>query len=244
MAKETQPHHPDPQELLDIADKVRTGEYFQESQAMYDLMVHDPMAERYFYIVLTGIAVFVLLIALVAMQGLHPLKTEVPFTVASNNLADDVPRIRSLLAEKGEDPGEALLRFLVRNYVQAYEEYDINTFDRNIGTVKSQSAPEVFGEYQRLIDPKNPDSPLTLYQRHSIRSIRILSSTPYIEDDPTVEVVFEATVASKSDAKKTRWQADVTFTYGGLVLDEENGGVKPIEFSVTGYRTRRLQDVE
>jgi type IV secretory pathway component VirB8 len=49
---------------------------------------------------------------------------------------------------------------------------------------------------------------------------------------------------SKNEIKKTRWQSDVTFSYNGLALDEETGKVRPIEFQVTGYRTKRLQDTQ
>jgi len=233
-----------PEEYLEIADKVRTGEYFREARAMYDVQVHDPMAERYFFALITSIAILTFVITFFAMQSLYPLKTDIPFAVKAGDLANDVPRIKSLLDYKGEDPSQALLRFLVRNYVNSYESYDIEIFERNANGIKSSSTEEVFNDYQRLMDPRNPESPITLYQRHSKREINIISSSIPDAAEPLMEVVYEAIVTSKNEIKKTRWQADVNFTYNGLALDEETGKVIPVELKITGYRTKRLQDIQ
>jgi type IV secretion system protein VirB8 len=151
-----------------------------------------------------------------------------------------------LLSYKGQDPAEGLLQFLLKNYVVTYEEYNIETFDRNINGIKKQSSDAVTAEFQRLIDPNNPDSPLTLYQRHSQRSIAVLSvrSDSEMRERKEAEVVFEATVTSRTEIKNTRWLADITFDFNGLELDEETGKVKPFAFQVTSYRTKRLQDIE
>jgi len=237
------PEH-DPEEYLETAEKVRTGEYFRESRSIYDLMMHDPMAERYVYIVITSIAVLVFLIAFIAMRALYPLEIPVPFAVNSNDLVEDVPRMKSLLAHKGENPSEALLRFLVQNYVTTREGYDVDTFERDVNGVRSQSTKDVMDRYQELIDPNNPDSPLTLYQRHSKRKIEVTSYRHLEDEEGAAEVEYEATVMSKTDAKKTRWQANISFKYSGIALDDETGKVTPMEFIVTDYRTKRLQDVK
>ncbi|MFW0776838.1 MAG: VirB8/TrbF family protein [Rickettsiales bacterium] len=237
-------HTPPPEEdHQQIADKVRTGEYFREAQGMYDLQAHDPMAERFLYVIITSLSVVILLIAFFAMRALYPLQTDIPFAVNSNDIVDELPRIKSLLEYKGEDSSKALLRFLVHNYTKAYEEYNINTFDRDIGTIKSQSSADVFKEYQSYINPRNPESPLALYQRHSKREINVLSSELFDGDEPSMEVIFEAVVTSKTDIKRTRWQANITFNYSGIELDEETEKVKPYDFVVTSYRSKRLQDV-
>lgn len=238
-------NHPvhDPAEHLETAEKVRTGEYFREGRSMYDMMVHDPMAERYIYIVITAIAVLIFFIAFSAMRALYPLETPIPFAVASNNLVEDVPRMKSMLAQKGENPSEALLRFLVQNYVDTREGYEVDTFERDVNGVRSQSTKEVMDKYRELIDPNNPDSPLTLYQRHSKRKIEIISYKHLDDEEGSAEVEFEATVIGKTDIKKTRWQANISFNYSGIALDDETGKVNPMEFVVTDYRIKRLQDV-
>src|SRR5436305_1524455 len=106
---------PLPEEYTEIARSVRSGEYFRKARAMYDLSVHDPMAERYLYMLITLLSLLAFLITAVAMRALYPLQTPVPFIYTTNNIAEDLPHIRSLLTRKGEDPGAALLSYLAQN---------------------------------------------------------------------------------------------------------------------------------
>lgn len=210
---------------------------------MYDLTIHDPMAERYLFVAITGLAIVILLVAVVAARSLHPLEVEVPFIYNANDIVEDLPRIQSLLAEKGENADFALLRFLANNYTTMREEYNIDTFDRNTSGIKSQSTEEVFSEYQRHVNPRNPQSPITMYQRYSTRTISIVSTIASPDMDNEVEVIFDALVIGHGDAKKTRWKANIAFQYSGITLDE-NDKVKPISFVITKYRVKRVQDIK
>jgi len=229
--------HPD--EYLEIAEKVRTGEYFREAQSMYDLTVHDPMSERYMFIAITVFSMLIFFLAFMASQGLYPLTTTVPFIYNENDIVEDLPRIHSLIEYKGQKPSEALLHFFVRHYVTTREEYNIETFDRDLSGIKSQSTDEVFKEFQQQITPENPDSPITLYQRFSNRNINVISVKPTEEG---VEVMYEALVEGKGTVKKSIWVSNIAFNYSGIALDENTGKVKPVNFVVTHYRTKRLQD--
>lgn len=226
---------------LKIADKVRTGEYYREAMSMYDVTVNDPMAERYVYVFITFCAMLVFLIGFFGMQGLYPLERAVPLTYLTHDLYEDIPRIRSLQSFKNENPSESLLRFLVRNYVVLREEYNISTFDRNVNGIKSQSSEDVFRKFQRFIDPNNPESPIKVYQRHSKRKIRVLSTR---RNPDGMEVVFESLIDSRTDVKKSHWRANIAFQYSGIELDEKSDTVKPMNFVVTEYSSKRLQDIK
>lgn len=232
-----------PEDYAAIAEKIRSGEFFRESRRMYDFDVHDPMAERYLYLLITMLSSLIFIIAVSAAHSLYPLQRSVPFIVSTQNIVEDLPTIHSLLAYKGEDASGALLRFIVQNYVTLRESYDIAAFDRNVNGVKSQSAENVLKEFQAQIDPRNPDSPIVAYQRHSKRSIAVLSSKQLAGEPPAMEIVYEAMVEGRGEIKKSRWQANISFNYSGIALDEK-GGVKPVTFLVTEYRTKRLQDIK
>ena len=70
-------NEPSPEEAAAVADKIRTGEFFREGRAVYDLTVHDTMAERYLYIVITAISLLILVITLNTTRELYPLQTPV-----------------------------------------------------------------------------------------------------------------------------------------------------------------------
>jgi type IV secretory pathway component VirB8 len=230
------------EEYKEIAEKIRSGEFFRESRTMYDFAVHDIMAERYFYLLLTGLSVFIFLVAIVAMQGFYPLQRSVPFIVSTANMTDDRPSIRSLITHKGEDPSEAFLRFMIQNYVGLWEEYDIDLIDRNTSGVRSQSSDEVYREFERLMDPRNPQSPIATYQRHSKRKIRVISTRLF--NDSNIQVIFEADVERKNEIQKSRWQADIAFSYSGITLNKETEKVDSFNFVVTQYKVKRLQDIK
>jgi type IV secretion system protein VirB8 len=231
------------EEQAEITEKIRSGEFFQESREMYDFTVHDPMAERYLYLLITSLAALIFLISFIGMRGLYPLKVTVPFIVNSTNLVDEVPHIRSLLSYKGEDPSQAVLNFIITNYIKLREEYDIENFDRNLSGVKSQSTEEVFAEFDRMVDPKNPASPVMLYQRHSVRKINIYSMKPSRDQANVLEVMFEASIEGRNEIRKSRWQANISFNYSGVELDRETDTIKPFSFLVTQYKVKRIQDI-
>ncbi|MDX1974956.1 MAG: VirB8/TrbF family protein [Rickettsiales bacterium] len=238
-----------PEESAEIANKIRSGEYFREAMSMYDLMVHDHMAERYFYIVITALSCLVLAISLVAMQSFYPLQRSVPFPYYVQDIVDDYPTMRPLKYYGDEKSDTATMRFLVENYITARETYDIEHFERYVNTVKQHSADEVFKQFQQEVDPRNPDSPITLYQRHSKRSVNILKffiiSAPEEGDenkDYVAEVTYEATVESKNDIRRSRYVATVSYNFSGIQhveqLDEENSRFT-FNFQVTRYQTKR-----
>lgn len=228
---------PTPDDYREIAQKVQSGEYFREARGMFDISVHDIMADRYLYLLITAVALVIFFITIFAMQGLYPLNKPVPFIYSTHDIVEDIPRMESMLAYKGEDPSEALLRFMTSNYVTIREEYDIATFDRDVNGIKSQTTPAAFKEFQQSIDPRNPDSPITIYQRHSKRKITIVSSKR-VNDG--MEVVFDAAVEGLGEVKKSRWRANIAFQYSGVALDEKTDKAKPVDFVVTQYRSKRL----
>lgn len=222
-----------------IAESVKTGEYFRRARGMYDMYVHDPISERYLFLFITLISLLIFMNAVTAMRALYPLHPSVPFIFSTFDITEDLPHIDSLLANKGENPSDALLRFFVQNYVMMREEYDIDGFARDVGGVKSNSTPQAFNEFQEMIDPRNIASPIALYQRHSKRKITILSFKQGEQGD-SMDVIYEAAVENKGDVKKSRWQANIVFQYNGLALDEKTDKVKPVSFMVTRYRSTRL----
>jgi type IV secretory pathway component VirB8 len=226
---------------LKIADKVRTGEYYREARGMFDTTINDPMSERYIYVFITFCSVIIFLIAYFAMEGLYPLQGAIPLTYLTHDIIEDIPHVKPLQSFKNENPSEALLRFLVKNYIVLREEYDITTFDRDVNGIKSQSSEEVFKQFQQFIDPRNPESPIKVYQRHSRRKITVLSVRRSPEG---MEAIFEAVVDSRTDVKKSHWRVNIAFQYTGVELDEKSGTVKPMNFVVTEYHSKRLQDIK
>ncbi len=239
------------EEQIEISEKVRSGEYFRDARAMADFDLHDPMSERYVYIFLTLLSLIIFVIAIIAWQGLFPLKPRVPFIFITNDIVEDYPHIKSLVDYQGENPNMALRRFLISNYVQTREEYNAETFDRNHNAIQSLSNSEVLNEYENYILPTNQESPISLYQRHTIRKINILqariseiggesgnSSTP---KEYHGTVIFDAILTKDDvDGNPTRHQVDIAFKYKDIKLDSNTLKIEPYGFIVTSYKIKNL----
>jgi len=237
------------EEYIEIAEKVRSGEYFREVRQMVDIDLHQPMTDRYWYILLTIPALLIVIFAVSALQSLYPLKPRVAFIYGINDIVEDVPRIKTLVQYDGEPADVALQRFLVSNYVKEREEYNVLTFDRNQTALQTLSTPDVFSEYEKSVAVDNPSSPIVLYQRHTARNIKILSTTitkkPEEDDltgrDYAMRLVYdESLTPERKNVTLSRWQVDVAFKYEAIKIDEKTSKIEPYRFLVTGYKTRRL----
>lgn len=239
-----------PEEYIQIAKQVRSGEYFSEAQKMYDLDVNDPMTDRYWYILITVFSIAICIAVFVALQGLYPLKPSVPFIYSTNDIIEDFPQIKTLRGFDGEDADSALQRFLVDNYVKMREEYNLKNFDRNLTALEIISTKQVFNDYEKFIDKNNPTSPIVMYQRHTERSINILSNK-WIKStdnknggqDFIIQVIYDAkTNKIGQDPQLSRWKVDVAFKYEPIKLDTETLAIKPYGFIVTDYNNQPFGD--
>ena len=238
-----------PDEYVDIADKVRSGEYFRDARSMVNIDIHEPMAERYWYMFITALSIIITIIAVIAFMALFPLKMRVPFIFATNNIVDDYPKIKSLLNYVGEDPNFALRRHLIGHYVKLREQYDATVFDRDHNAVLYLSRPNVLKEYDEFVSPLNPYGPVAMYQRNTQRKINILSTVEFEDDNKkengrklySMRVVYESMLKrGEQQIKQGDYQVDIAFIYEDISLDNETGKVKPYGFIVTSYQIKSL----
>ena len=231
-------------EYIEISEKVRSGEYFREVRRVIDSDLHDPMTDRYWYILLTIPSVIIVIIVIFALQSLYPLNPEVPFIYGINDIMEDSPHIKSLIEVSGEGADAALQRFVVSNYVKEREEYNVANFDRNQIALQILSSKPVFEEYLKSIALDNPNSPIVLYQRRIARNVKILFTQLTQKPDKNqqnlrdyaMRVVYEATLTPESkENPPTRGQVDVNFKYEPIKIDEKTEKIIPYGFLVTGY---------
>ncbi len=238
-------NQPTIEESLEIADKVRSGEYFRDARTMADFDLHNPMSERYVYILITIFSLITFSFAIIAWQGLYPLKPQVPFIFITNDIVEDYPRIIALRSYTGEDNDTALRRYLIQNYVLLREEYDATLFDRNHSAVEVLSNKDVVKEYEDFIAPINPESPISLYQRHTTRRVAILSTKelkrPENDENYHIQVVYNSFLLRDDVEKEAgRYQVDVAFKYKNIKLDQSTGKIEPYGFIVTSYQIKKL----
>lgn len=242
----------DEENSKEIAEMIRSGEYFKDARAWYSTCYHSPMSERNLYIVVTICAVTVTWFSISAFQSLFPLSPHVAFplvVVEAEKMAADI----SPLAEDREDVNSALRRYFVRDYVAHRERYVIEVLENNVRRIRQTSSPEVYEEYRRYLSPQNPSSPVVLYERHTARDIALTrySVNPFLDSEDVAEaakdgrykavVEFEATTINSSKEEHTsHWVAEMDFEYQDAYVDQDNFDVSEMKFIVTRYAVREI----
>ncbi len=238
-----------PEDYIEIANKVRSGEYFRDARIMADIDIHSPMSERYLFILLTVFSLIITWVSITALEGLFPLKPRVPFIFITNDIVEDYPQIKSLVNYTREDPNIALQRFLVQHYIKLREEYNAKIFDRNHDAVLALSDKKAADEYESYILPTNPESPINLYQRNTERKINVIyiqliennKKDKDSDQEYYMSAIFEATLIKSEEEKSvTKHQVDIAFKYKDIKLDAVTGKIDPYGFIVTSYNTKNL----
>lgn len=220
----------------DIVD----GVYFAAGRQWYSELFHTPMAQRSYYIIIIFLALVNVNLAIQSFLGVFPIRRPVPFVTTSNNLWEEIPRIKRITNDETENKNVAVMKFLIKSYVQSREVYDLPFFELRYRNIWSQSTKDVFEDYKKQIDASNPYSFYQLYTNRAKRAIDI-DALDYERDrnEFQAHVVFDASVVSLSNNEEighSRWRADITYKYTDFVVDQSLESTSSIArfFGLTG----------
>lgn len=230
-------------ETESIAEMVRGGDYYAQAREWYADIHYGPMIQRSLILIVTALATAGFLVALLALSDVLPLTRQVVFPVRAGDITNDVVTLRHL-SRPGDPVNPAMMKFLLSTYVRQRESYNADRLAANINGVKSFSAADVFAEYRNYMSPENPVSPISQYERHSIRDVdirlvRVLPravDAPQAEDVLRAEIVFDAAVRNAQEVKTVRKRANIAFRYGDLTVNQQSGEVGAMRFQVTEYK--------
>ena len=253
----------------DIAREIEDGTYFQAGRQWYSQLFHLPLAERSYFIIIIFLAIVNGYFAALSFSGVFPISPRIPFFVYSNNVWEDLPSINRIAESKGQDKNEAVMKFLVKNYVINRESYDLKWYELRYRNIWSESTKPVFDRYAVTMDAANPYGPYQLYSNKSKRLVTV-DSVDYSHDSAVFHshVIYQASVQSLINGQITshsRWQADLTYNYSNFSVDQSLGQdvwiarffgltgttlkasgekrkVIPMKFTVTDYRVKELPD--
>ncbi len=240
----TEPYQPDNEE---IATRIREGTYFEEARRWYDVVYLNPISERYFFVVVVVLGVLIFLFSFSGLMGLMPLKPREPFVYPNENMVDLLPRIERLREDADADVNKVISEYYLAQYVRMREGYYEPEFTKYRRFMQNYSDNAVYNEYNRMIQPSNPRSPVRQYGKHNMRNIDIrqIQVNRAVEPDEAV-INFTAEVITAQGIEKSNWTARVKFFYSGISQQEldaaANGGedtrLTMPEFQVVGYNVQ------
>jgi type IV secretion system protein VirB8 len=170
-----------------------------------------------------------------ALAGLAPLKTVVPYTIEVDRQTGYVQMVKGLKPGPLSETAAVTQSFLVQ-YVIARETFDAADLRDNYRKVTLWSAGEARNAYEADMRKTNPSSPLNLYSPTTIVSVTIDSVSLL---SPTTALVRFETARRDSGgglAPQGAFVAVMAFRYTGAPMRMEDRFINPLGFQVISYR--------
>jgi type IV secretion system protein VirB8 len=181
-----------------------------------------------------GAAAIAVLLAL-ALMLLTPLKTVEPYTLLVDRTTGFVQAVNPLEANK-ISPETALTQSFLVQYVVARESFDISTLRTYHNKVALWSADRARSDYLTVMQPSNPQNPLSLYPRTTLVETRVKSVSPIGRN---VALVRFDTIRQDQGGQfqsPRSWVAVIRYRYSGEPMRLEDRFVNPLGFQVLRYR--------
>ena len=170
-----------------------------------------------------------------ALAGLAPLKTVVPYTISVDRQTGYIETVKGLKPGPLSETSAVTQAFLVQ-YVIARETFDAADLRDNYRKVTLWSAGSARNGYVEEMRKTNPASPLNLYSPTAIVSTTIDSVSLL---SPTTALVRFETVRHDSGGGITpqgSFVAVMAFRYTGAPMRMEDRFLNPLGFQVISYR--------
>jgi type IV secretion system protein VirB8 len=207
-----------------------------QAAASWAADVHGSLrASRRIAWIVAAAAGLVAVLEALALAGLAPLKTVVPYTIEVDRQTGYVQMVKGLKPGPLSETSAVTQSFLVQ-YVIARETFDAADLRDNYRKVTLWSAGEARNSYENDMRKTNPASPLNLYSPTTIVSTTIDSVSLL---SPTTALVRFETVRRDAGGGVTpqgAFVAVMAFRYTGAPMRMEDRFLNPLGFQVISYR--------
>jgi type IV secretion system protein VirB8 len=211
------------------------GGPLDEQRNWYQDRYQYALVQRNVLAMVALLSLFIALFAAITSSQLSPQKSVKPFII---QIDDKTGITQAVDPQKYQEisANESLKRYFIAQYIRARETYDPATNSHDIESVRVMSSPEVFEGYKEYISPKNPESPVNLFEDKSKRVIRFKSLTFLMPD------VAQARISAVVQGDKERKYPEehrivvVKFEFVKLDLNLQERLINPLGFRVVSYR--------
>jgi type IV secretory pathway component VirB8 len=253
----------------EIKASVEDKSYFKDALDWYFFRYVTPICDRTLLIFGAIIAAVVLFFLFQLIQGTFPLVERPPVFVAADDPSISFPNIVSLKPKKGTESydqeiktvDEAVAKYMLSLYVKERESYDFSKAEaeevnRKFNYIKTLSSADEYRNFQLIMSPDNPDSPIKNFgypitKNITVESVRFHRKEAHdfkekmmkfilVEVPSEVEVRFSSVIKTRLDSgikeEKQRYLAKIKFRFDGVKKDE-----KTIKFTVSSYKLYNIR---
>lgn len=215
----------------DVKELVADERYFDEARRFYGLTYHTPISARSYFVVIIILGLIVMWVSIQSFMSIFPLAPNIPFVLSSRDVYDELP-VMEKLAKGDESKNAAVMRFLIRNYVERREYYNFfkpTEMERNFYNIRFHSTRDILLQYREFLQTSNASSPYNIYGRDTSRTVRITSIRVDMTAKPyQAYIEFSETLSGSRRSVSPDWIAEITFTYDPFEVKQD---IEDISFS-------------
>ena len=203
-------------DIEEVTELVTTERYYDEARSFYGLTYHAPISARSYYVVVIILGLTILWISIQSFSSIFPLTPNIPFILSSQDVYEELP-VMEKLAKGEETKNNAVMQFLIRNYVERREYYNFfkpTEIERNFYNIRFHSTRDVLLQYREFLQTSNPSSPYNVFGRDTSRTVYITLMQVDTNTSPSrAYIEFSEALSGSRRSVSPEWIAEMEFTY-------------------------------
>lgn len=247
-----------------VKESVEKKTYFKDALDWYFFRYVTPICDRTLLIFGAIIASVVLFFLFQLIKTSFPLVEKVPVFIAADDPSVSFPNIVALKPKKGKEGydqeiktvDEAIAKYMLSIYIKERESYDFSKAEteevnRKFNRVKNLSSSDEYRNFQLIMSPENPASPIKDFGYPVVKSVNIesvkfarkqvdsfkdklvefMSSNIPSEAEVRFSTITKTRTDTETKEEKLRYLAKIKFRFEGIKKDQ-----KTINFVVSSYK--------
>jgi type IV secretion system protein VirB8 len=209
--------------------------FYREARSWADDRNEQSARSRRLAWIVAGVATTIAALEAIALAGLVPLKTVVPYTVLVDRQTGHVTTLDSSQPVRLA-PDSALAKSMLAQYVTARESLDRSTIASDYRKVALWSGETARSSYLALMKPGSPDNPLVRLPRQVTMHTRIKSVS--LLDDGQALVRYDLIQRNEigAESRPAPNMSVIRYRFRDRPLAESDRFINPLGFEVVRYR--------
>lgn len=231
---------------------LKSGRYYDEAMKWYKSRYIFPKTQIAYLLILASASVVFTLVSISGTLSIFPLKDRSEIIVKRPLRPNERMAVKPI-GNPREEASIGYLKFMLKEYVIAREEYNPKKLDRDFSFVVETSSDEIFTEYLAIADQnQNPNHPVWQYGTQVIKDISVtkieipeLDSQleTYVADKEYTAIVSytSALVFADNLEQKQKMQSELKFKFRKITVDQNTNSIKELpKLQITSYKTKQL----
>jgi type IV secretion system protein VirB8 len=179
-------------------------------------------------------AICSVLIAVIFVKQIMASKSLVPYVIEVEEKTG-VPTVVEQLNQSSFTADVTLKRYFLYSFVKSAEGYNPGTFRDDYKKIMLFSAPTVFRQIQKIINPKNEKSPASLIGSKGMIEVALKSISFPTPNTAVIRFKLRNVGTVRDFTNNRDMIADIEFRFTDIKLSAEERYVNPLGFQITKY---------